>query len=126
MITSHCTEVHVQTRDSLAKAASEMPSCSGPPMEMTETDRAFKVTAEIPGVDPHQVDLRFEDGVLRIAGVERLDREEDERSCLVSERSYGAFDLIVRLPASANPRKMKQKLENGVLTITIPKISLRE
>lgn len=92
-----------------------------PALEMTETDKAYKITAEVPGLESSDVDVSVEDGVLRIAGEKREEREKDEQGYRVSERSYGAFERRVTLPAGANAEKIKARCRNGLLTITIAK-----
>lgn len=94
---------------------------AAPALEMTETDKAFKITAELPGIDPKDVEVTFEDGLLRIAGEKKDEREENERGYRLSERSYGAFERLVELPAAANPERIDAKFKSGVLTISIAK-----
>ena len=92
-----------------------------PALEMTETDGAYKLTAELPGIDSKDVDVSVEDGMLKIAGEKKSEREENERGYRLSERSYGRFERLVRLPAGAKADAIKAKNKNGVLTVTIPK-----
>jgi HSP20 family protein len=94
---------------------------TAPALEMTTTDKAYKITAEIPGMEPDDVEVTFEDGLLRIAGEKKEEREEDERGYRLSERSYGAFERMVKLPANADVDSLKAKFRNGVLTINIAK-----
>src|SRR6185369_11529264 len=56
-----------------------------------------------PGIDPEDVDVTFEDGMLRIAGEKKEQREENERGYRVSERTYGAFERLIELPPAAPP-----------------------
>ena len=88
---------------------------------MTETDKRYKITAELPGMDADNVDVRFEDGVLRISGEKKEQREENERGYRVSERTYGAFERLISLPAAADPEKISAKFKNGLLTVTVAK-----
>jgi HSP20 family protein len=94
---------------------------TAPALEMSETDKNYKISAEIPGIDPDDVEVTFDDGVLRIAGEKKEEREENERGYRLSERSYGAFERAVSLPSAANPDKIEARFKNGVLTITIAK-----
>lgn len=96
---------------------------SVPALEMTETDKGYKITGELPGIDPENVEVTFEDGLLRIAGEKQDERDEDERGYRLSERSYGAFERLVEIPGTANPDKIDAKFKNGVLTIFIGKTS---
>ena len=92
-----------------------------PALEMSETDKGYKVTAELPGIDPENVEVTYEDGLLRIAGEKKEEREENERGYRLSERSYGAFERLVELPSGADPEKIDAKFKNGVLTINFAK-----
>ena len=92
-----------------------------PAIEMTETAKAYKITAELPGMEADDVEVSFEDGMLRIAGEKKEEREENERGYRLSERSYGAFERLIELPAAADDDKMKAKFRNGVLTVTVAK-----
>jgi HSP20 family protein len=94
---------------------------SAPALEMTETKKAYKISAELPGIDPANVEVTFEDGMLRIAGEKNEEREEDERGYRLSERSYGAFERVIELPPSANPEKISATFKNGLLAITVGK-----
>ena len=94
---------------------------AAPAVEMKETAKSYKVTAELPGLEPDDVEVSFEDGMLRIAGEKKEERDENERGCHLSERRYGAFERLVQLPAAAEGEKIKAKVRNGVLTVTVPK-----
>jgi len=94
---------------------------SAPVLEMTETKKHYKITAELPGIEPENVEVTFDDGLLRISGEKHEQREEDERDYRVSERSYGAFERLVELPSAADPEKIDASFKNGVLTISVAK-----
>jgi HSP20 family protein len=92
-----------------------------PAIDMSETDKAYKITAELPGIDPENVDVTFDDGLLRIAGEKSEQREENERGYRFSERSYGSFERLLELPSAVQGDKVKARFNNGVLTVTVPK-----
>jgi HSP20 family protein len=92
-----------------------------PAIDMTETDKAYKVTAELPGMDAENVEVDFDDGLLRISGEKREQREESERGYSFSERTYGSFERVIELPSAAQADKIKAKFKNGILTLTVPK-----
>lgn len=94
---------------------------AAPALEMSETNKSYKITAELPGIDPDDVEVTFDDGILRIAGEKKEEREENERGYRLSERTYGGFERAVSLPSGANPDKINAKFKNGVLTIAIAK-----
>lgn len=92
-----------------------------PAMETTETETRYKVTAELPGLEPDEVEVTFEDGLLRIAGEKSEKREDSERGYRLSERSYGAFERVIDLPSVAKDAEISAKFRNGVLTVSVPK-----
>jgi HSP20 family protein len=92
-----------------------------PAVEMSETDKAYKITAELPGLDPDNVEVSFDNNILRIAGEKQEQREEDERGYRMSERSFGAFERLVRLPAAADDQNIKAKFKDGLLTVRVGK-----
>ncbi|MGZ8998826.1 MAG: Hsp20/alpha crystallin family protein, partial [Allosphingosinicella sp.] len=96
-------------------------SLAVPAIEMTETDKAYKITAELPGIDPDDIELTFENDMLRIAGEKKEEREEDERGFSVCERSYGRFERIIALPAAADGEAIKASFRKGVLKVTVLK-----
>ena len=92
-----------------------------PAIDMSETKKAYKITAELPGLDPDEVEVTVDQGVLRISGEKKEVREEEELGYRLSERSYGAFERHVTLPTAADPEKIAAKFKNGLLTITVGK-----
>lgn len=94
---------------------------AAPAVEMTETEKAYKIRAELAGMDPENVEVSFEDGLLRIAGEKKDEREETERGYRLSERSYGSFERLIELPSAAEGDKIEAKFKNGLLTVTVPK-----
>lgn len=94
---------------------------SAPALEMSETGKSYKITAELPGIEPEDIEVTFDDGILRISGEKKEEREENERGYRLSERSYGAFERAVSLPSGVNPEKIDAKFKNGVLKIVVAK-----
>jgi HSP20 family protein len=94
---------------------------AAPVVEMTETDRAYKLSVEVPGVEPAEIDVFVDGDMLVIAGEKKDEREETEQGYRYSERSYGAFERRIGLPADADPDAIKADVRKGVLKITVPK-----
>lgn len=92
-----------------------------PAIELIETQKSYKITAELPGMEPNNVEVSFEKGVLRIAGEKKEQREKNERGYRLSERSYGAFERFIELPSVARGQSIKTKFKRGILTVTVPK-----
>ena len=92
-----------------------------PAIEMTETDKAFKLSIEVPGMEAGDIDVSVEDDVLVISGEKKEEREEKEKGYLYSERSYGAFERRIAVPPGADSDKIEAKVRKGVLQIKLPK-----
>ena len=92
-----------------------------PSVDLTETNDAFTLTAEMPGLEEKDVDVTLSDDMLTVSGEkqEESTREEDDHH--ISERRYGSFKRSFRLPASVEDDKISAALTNGVLTVTLPK-----
>jgi HSP20 family protein len=93
-----------------------------PRIEVSETDKELQITAELPGIDPKNVEVTLEDDVLTIRGEKEAQKEEGEdRDYHLTERSYGTFVRYLRLPFRADPQQVRASFKDGVLTLTIPK-----
>ncbi len=90
-----------------------------PAVEMTETNKAYKITVEVPGIPANEIEVEAEKGLLVIKGEKKEEREEKERDYTRSERSYGAFERRIGLPSDADLDKIEAKASDGVLKITI-------
>jgi HSP20 family protein len=99
----------------------EMAGRFWPQVDVTETDREIKVCAEIPGVDSKDIDVTVEDGMLTIKGEKKYEREQNEKGQYRMERSYGAFERSIALPAEVDESKAKAEFNKGVLRLTLPK-----
>jgi HSP20 family protein len=92
-----------------------------PHMDVSETDKEVRICAELPGVSEKDVDVTLDNDVLTIRGEKRFEREDEKENYHVSERSFGTFQRMLRLPFSVDPGQVKANFENGVLTVTLPK-----
>lgn len=92
-----------------------------PRMDISEDDQAFKVVAEMPGARPEDVEVLVEDDMLTIRAERTQERETNRRDYHLLERSVGVFQRSLRLPAPVDPGKVQATIDNGVLTVTIPK-----
>jgi HSP20 family protein len=79
------------------------------------------VKAEVPGMDPKDIDISLSNGVLTIKGKKKQEREEKEENYHLLERSYGSFTRSVQLPGEVQSDKISASYRNGVLKVTLPK-----
>ena len=93
-----------------------------PKIQVTEDKDAVKVTAEIPGIDEKDIDLKISaDGMLSIGGEKKNKSEESNKDNYFSEISYGTFKRTIQLPWDLDYEATTAKYNNGVLTVSIPK-----
>ncbi len=90
-----------------------------PQVEVVETDKDIRVSAELPGLDSKDVEVLMHDGVLTIRGEKKSEIEDKERA--FSERYYGRFERRIPLGEAVEEDKVDATFENGVLTVTLPK-----
>jgi HSP20 family protein len=72
-----------------------------PAVEMTETEKSYKISVEVPGMEASDIEVGVEDDMLVISGEKKEEREENEEGYSLSERSYGAFERRIELPPTA-------------------------
>jgi len=94
---------------------------SAPAIDMSEDEKAYKVSAELPGLDATDVDVSISGNTLVLKGEKRQEKEEKDKNYHFSERAYGSFQRVFELPASIVRDKIAADFSKGVLTITLPK-----
>lgn len=92
-----------------------------PQADAAQTQDAYEINVELPGVKSEDIDVSIHDGTLTVKGEKHLEREEKGRSYFFSEREYGAFMRSFRLPADAKHEKVEASFKDGVLAIRVPK-----
>jgi len=92
-----------------------------PRVDFSEEDGRYVLTAELPGIEPEDVEIEIEGNVLSMKGQKALKREEEGERIRLSERRYGAFERSFTLPATADPEKIRADFRQGVLTVQIEK-----
>ncbi len=92
-----------------------------PSVDVQETDKEFRVVADLPGLDEKDVQVDLTDDGLSIRGEKKSDREEKREGYYRAERSYGSFERFIPLPGPVQGDKASAEFKNGVLTVTLPK-----
>ena len=92
-----------------------------PHVDVYEENERFIITADIPGVDPKDIDITMEKGVLTVKGVRESKDQKEEKGYTRKERFYGSFYRRFALPDSADADQIAASGRNGVLEIIIPK-----
>ena len=92
-----------------------------PAMDLVETDNAFVLKADLPGLTESDVNIELEDNVLTISGERKAEHEENREGYYRVERSYGSFRRSLTLPEGVDPAAVAATFDKGVLEVTVPK-----
>jgi HSP20 family protein len=92
-----------------------------PAVDIYETEHELVVKADLPDVNPQDLDIRVENNILTIRGERKFENKVNEENYLRIERSYGSFSRSFSLANSVNSEAIKADYQNGVLTLSIPK-----
>jgi len=96
-------------------------SAWAPAVDIYETEQELVVKADLPDVDPKDLDIRVENNLLTIRGERKFEKRVNEENYLRVERSFGSFARSFTLANTVNPDAIKAEYQNGVLTLSIPK-----
>ena len=92
-----------------------------PAVDLVEREKEYAITAELPGLDDKNVEIKLSNGTLTISGEKKDEREEKEKDYYFSERRYGSFKRAFRVPDGVDADKIEAAFDKGVLTIRLPK-----
>ncbi len=92
-----------------------------PSADISETETAYLIKAEIPGVNKEDVKVTIQDGMLTIQGERKMEKEEKDKKFHRIERSYGSFMRSFRVPDDADESAVKAEFKDGVLNVTLSK-----
>jgi len=92
-----------------------------PTVDITETDAAYLIKGEIPGVDKADVNITIENGMITMRGERKQEKEERDKKYHRIERSYGSFMRSFRMPDDADEAGVKAEFKDGMINVTLPK-----
>jgi HSP20 family protein len=92
-----------------------------PAVDVTEDDKAYKIAAELPGLEEKDIDISVTGDMLTLKGERHQEKEENNKNWHVSERAYGLFQRVFALPDGIDRDKIAAEFSKGVLTVTLPK-----
>jgi HSP20 family protein len=90
-----------------------------PPFEVKETNEAFVVKADVPGVAESELDIAVHNNILTVSGTRQAEERKEGDAFALYERQYGSFSRSFSLPDTADGERVEAKLDSGVLTLTI-------
>jgi HSP20 family protein len=82
---------------------------------------AYEITAELPGLDEKNIEVKLANGVLSIKGEKREEKEEKRKDYYRRERSFGSFERSFQMPEGIDTDKIAASFKNGILSVTLPK-----
>jgi len=92
-----------------------------PAVDVSETDKAYEITAELPGMDEKNVEVKVANGILTIRGEKQDEKEEKQKDYYRRERSFGSFERSFQVPNDVDGDKIEASFKKGVLSVTLPK-----
>lgn len=93
-----------------------------PRLNIAETDTAYEVTAELPGMKPEDFNIEFKDGQLWITGERKQEAEEKGKTYHRLERRYGQFRRVITLGTDVDVDRVDASYRDGILSLNVPKI----
>jgi HSP20 family protein len=99
----------------------EVSSAAVPAVNITESDKAYEITAELPGMDEKNIEVKVANGGVTIKGEKQEEKEENKKDYYVQERRFGSFERRFRLPEGVDKDKIETTFKKGVLSVTLPK-----
>ena len=92
-----------------------------PAVDIVETEHDLTIKAELPGLDPKDIEARVEDSALYLKGERKFEKESKKENYHRIERSYGGFSRAFSIPAIVDEEKIRADYKDGILTIALPK-----
>lgn len=92
-----------------------------PAVDVAEKDKEYEITAELPGMEEKDIELKLSNGMLTIKGEKKEEKEERQKDYYMSERRYGSFMRSFQVPEGVDTAKIEAAFSKGVLTVKLPK-----
>ena len=92
-----------------------------PAVDVVESEKAYEITAELPGMDEKNIEVKVAEGGLTIKGEKQEEKEEKKKDYYLHERHFGSFERSFDVPESVDADKIEASFKKGVLTVTLPK-----
>ncbi len=99
----------------------QMTWAATPAVDVVESEKAYEVTAELPGMNEKNIEVNLSNGNLTIKGEKQEEKEEKKKDYYVQERHFGSFERTFQVPEEVDASKIEASFKKGVLTVTLPK-----
>ena len=94
---------------------------AAPAVDIAESQKAYEITAELPGMDEKNIEVKVANGNLIIKGKRQEEKEEKENDYYLRERNFGSFERSFNIPEGVDVDKIEASFSKGVLAVTLPK-----
>ena len=92
-----------------------------PSVDINESGEAFMISADLPGIEKSNIEVKVEDDTLILSAIRDIDKSDTNEKFHYNERKFGTFSRSFKMPKTVKEEKITAKLDNGVLSIVIPK-----
>ena len=92
-----------------------------PAVDVAETEKGYKVVAELPGMDEKNIEVKIANSMLTIKGEKQEEKQDEKQDYYIRERSFGSFERTFPVPDGVELDKVDASFKKGVLTVTLPK-----
>ncbi len=92
-----------------------------PAVDVVESENGYEITADLPGMDEKNIEVKVTDGVLTMKDERQEEKEEKKKDYYLQERSFGSFQRSFELPETVDADKIEASFKKGVLTVKLPK-----
>ena len=99
------------------------PSVFQPRIDVVDDGAALRISAELPGMDREDVEIRVDDDVLVLRGEKHLESQTEDQGCYRLERAFGRFERVIPLPDGVDVERAEARFDKAVLTIRLPKVA---
>lgn len=94
---------------------------ASPAVDIVEKAKAYEITAELPGMDEKNIEVKLSNGGLIIKGEKEDEKKDETKDYYLHERSFGSFERYFSMPDGVDPNQIEANFKKGVLTVTLPK-----
>jgi HSP20 family protein len=109
--------------DQLATTRDNSEAAWMPAMELVDAGDNFVLKAQLPGIDPKDIDVQVTPEAISISGERRYDNTDEKPGYVRSEFRYGKFHRVLSLPAHIQNDSVQAEYKDGILTLTLPKVT---
>ena len=92
-----------------------------PPIDLAEREAAFEMTADMPGLEEKDIEVKVANGVMTVKGEKHEEKEEKKEDFHLKERRFNSFERSIRVPETVDADKIEATFKNGVLKVVMPK-----